>query len=110
MKEKIFNFTAPTAEDCSDKHCPFHGGLGVKKEFVTGTVVKKDMHRSATIEWLRPHYIPKYERFEMRRSRIRVHNPACLNANVGQQVVAARTRPLSKTKNHVILAITKKTQ
>ena len=36
---------------------------------------------------------------------MRVHNPACIDAGVGQEVVAARTHPLSKTKNHVIIGL-----
>lgn len=93
---------------CTDKKCPFHGQLNVKKELFKGAVIKKDSHRSAVIEWDRPHYIPKYERYEMRRSRLKVHNPPCIDAKVNQKVLAARTRPLSKTKNHVIIQIIKK--
>lgn len=90
-----------------DKNCPFTGGLVVKKELLTGKVVKRDTNKSATIEWFRPHYVQKYERYELRRSRLRVHNPPCLDAQVGQSVLVARTRPLSKTKHHVIIQILK---
>lgn len=88
-----------------DRNCPFTGGLAVKKELQTGKVVKKDTNKSATIEWFRSYYVPKYERYETRRSRLRVHNPPCLDAQVGQTVLVARTRPISKTKNHVIIQI-----
>ena len=87
------------------KNCPFTGNLAVKKEMLSGVVIKKDTNKSATIEWNRSRYVPKYERYEVRRSRLRVHNPPCLDAQVGQKVLVARTRPLSKTKNHVILQI-----
>ncbi len=88
-----------------DRNCPFTGGLVVKKELQIGKVVKKDTNKSATIEWFRSYYVPKYERYETRKSRLRVHNPPCLDAQVGQTVLVARTRPLSKTKNHVIIQI-----
>ena len=104
MNKEIIGFKAPT-KNCTDQKCPFHGQLSVKKELFKGKVVKKDNNHSATIEWFRPYFIPKYERYEMRRSRMRVHNPQCLEAEIGQNVIAARTRPLSKTKNHVILSI-----
>ncbi|HLC88575.1 MAG TPA: 30S ribosomal protein S17 [Candidatus Nanoarchaeia archaeon] len=94
-------------ENCTDKKCPFHGEITVKKEFFTGKIVKKDVSHSATLEWFRSTYIHKYERYEIKRSRIRVHNPPCLNAQVGQTVLVAKTRPLSKTKGHVILKIVK---
>lgn len=107
MKQEILGVKAPK-KICTDKKCPFHGQLSVKKELFRGVVIKKDMHHSATIEWTRSYYIPKYERYEMRRSRLRVHNPPCLEAQVGQRVLAAKTRPLSKTKHHVVIQILKK--
>lgn len=57
------------------------------------------------MEWMRTYPVPKYERYELRRSRIHVHNPPCIDAKVGQSVLAARVRPLSKTKHHVILGV-----
>lgn len=104
MKKEILGAKAPN-QPCTDNKCPFHGQVNVKKEVYTGIVIKKDAHRSATIEWKHRHYVPKYERYEVRRSRLRVHNPACVNAQIGQEVVAAKTHPLSKTKNHVIIRI-----
>lgn len=104
MKKEILGFKAP-AKECTDAKCPFHGQIAPKEEMFRGKVIRKDINRSATIEWFRSQYLPKYERYEVRRSRMRVHNPACLNAEVGQEVVALRTRPLSKTKNHVIIQV-----
>ncbi len=104
MKQQVLGVTAPSKE-CTDQKCPFHGEINVKPEFFRGKVVKKDISRSATIEWQRPFFVPKYERFEVRRSRMRTHNPACLNAEIGQEVLVAKTRPLSKTKHHVIIKI-----
>ncbi len=115
MKTKdVLGIPAPKRADDSknyDPKCPFTGGLAVKKELLQGKVIKKDTNRSATIEWFRPYYVPKYERYEVRRSRVRVHNPPALDAQVGQTVLVAKTRPLSKTKHHVIIQIiTKETQ
>lgn len=103
MEREILGYTGPVRE-CSDTKCPFHGKINVKEELFSGRVIKKDINRSATIEWHRQHHIPKYERFEQRRVRIRVHNPACIDAQVGDTVMVARTKPLSKTKNHVIIS------
>jgi small subunit ribosomal protein S17 len=88
-----------------DRNCPFTGTLKVKNELLQGRVIKRDSSKSATIEWFRSKYVPKYERFEQRRSRLRVHNPPIINAQIGNKVLVARTRPLSKTKNHVIIQI-----
>ncbi len=88
---------------CTDKKCPFHGALRIKSENYTGKVIRKDASRSATIEWSRQHYVPKYERYEQRRSRLRVHNPDCIGAQIGDTVKVMKTRPLSKTKHFVIV-------
>ena len=103
IKETIFGYKAPRAA-CQDKKCPFHAAINVRKEFFTGKVVRKDLNRSATIQWSDPYYVPKYERYEIRRRHARVHNPSCIDAQIGDDVVAARCRPLSKTKNHIIIA------
>jgi small subunit ribosomal protein S17 len=105
MKNEVQGVKAPQ-KDCTDKNCPFHGEIAVKNEFFKGILVKKDINRSATIEWFKSFRVPKYERFEVRRSRIRVHNPACIDAAIGQEVMVARTRPISKAKHHVIIQIT----
>ncbi len=104
MKTTLFGISAPKKE-CADKKCPFHSTVSVKSEFYNGRIIRKDTHHSATIEWYRKYYVPKYERYETRRSRIRVHNPACIDAQVGQRVLVARTRPLSKMKNFVVLKV-----
>lgn len=104
MKNELLGVKAPK-ENCTDKKCPFHGEILVKKELLKGKMVKKDINHSATIEWFRSFYVPKYERYEIRRSRMRVHNPPCIDAKIGQEVLVARTRPLSKVKNHVILTV-----
>ncbi len=102
MRKEIFGVKAPEKE-CTDKKCPFHGEINVKKELLRGKVIKKDINRSATIEWEKTTYVPKFERYQVSKSRLRVHNPTCVDAQIGDVVVVARTRPLSKVKNHVIL-------
>ncbi len=104
MAKEIFGVKAP-AKTCTDGKCPFHGSLNVKREFIKGVVVKKDINRSATIQWKRSVPVPKYERTAVRLSRLRVHNPACIDAKVGDNVLVARTRPISKTKNHIIIDV-----
>ncbi len=106
LKKEILGVKAPK-ESCTDDKCPFHGKICVKKELFKGKVVKKDVHRSATVEWFRSYYVPKYERYAIRRSRMRVHNPSCVNAGIGQDVLVVRTKPLSKTKHHVIIQVLK---
>ncbi len=100
----VLGMSAPD-KSCTDQKCPFHGQLAVKNELFTGKIIKRDTNRSATLEWNKSVFVPKYERYEVRRYRLRVHNPGCLDAHIGDKVVAAKTRPLSKTKNLVIIQV-----
>tara|TARA_Y100000034_G_scaffold125041_1_gene174074 strand:+ start:35 stop:445 length:411 start_codon:yes stop_codon:yes gene_type:complete len=90
-------------ENCNDLNCPFHGNLKVKEVFLVGTVTSSKMPKSATIVIPRTHFIPKFERNEKRRTKIKVHNPTCINIKEGDIVKLAACRPISKTKNFVII-------
>ncbi len=103
MKNKIGIDVKVPSKECEDKKCPFHGNLNIKKSFFKGVVVSKDTHKTVAVEWSYRVFVPKYERYETRRTKILVHNPSCINANVGDLVRIALTRPISKTKTHVII-------
>ena len=90
-------------QKCEDKHCPFHGNAKIRGKIFTGTMIRGDAHKTATVEWSRLFYIPKYERYEKRRTRIKAHNPQCINAKIGDAVKIMECKPISKTKNFVII-------
>jgi len=90
-------------QECNDKNCPFHGKISLRGKTFTGIVVSNKAHKTATVEWGRKHYVPKYERYEKKRTKIQVHNPPCINAQEGDKVQIMETRPLSKTKHFVII-------
>jgi len=95
-------------KECSDKHCPFHNGFGMHGRTFDGAVIKMNMQKTAIIEWPRFIYLNKFERYEKRRSRIKVHKPDCIDLKVGDNVKVMETRPISKTKNFVIVEVEKK--
>jgi len=72
-----------------------------------GNLVKKDAFRSATVSVEHIHYIPKYERYEKKSSKIRVHNPKEIDAKIGDIVKIQECRPISKTKHFIITEIIK---
>lgn len=88
---------------CSDAKCPYHGRLSVRGRHFTGIVISGRMRRTAVIEFERLHFLRKYERYEKRRTKMNVHNPDCINAKEGDLVGVVECRPLSKTKNFVII-------
>lgn len=100
--------TKGTEAACEDKHCPVHGTLSVRGRIFEGMVSSSKVPKSATIEFERTRIIPKYERYEKRKTKLRVHNPPCINAKEGDFVKAAECRPISKTKRFVIIQILKK--
>ncbi len=92
---------------CSDKHCPFHGNLKLRGRVFVGDIIKVNVHKTAVVEWLRLFYIPKYERYEKRRTRLHVHKPDCVDVKVGDKVKIMESKPISKLKNFVIIEVLK---
>jgi small subunit ribosomal protein S17 len=90
---------------CEDNNCPFHGNLKCRGKIFTGVVISTKMQKTLTIEFERRAYLPKYERYEKKRTRIKAHNPDCVNAKDGDMVKISECRPLSKTKNFVVIEI-----
>jgi small subunit ribosomal protein S17 len=88
---------------CDDTSCPFHGSLKIHGKTYTGKVVKSRMQKTAIVEWTRYRLVPKYERYEKGRTRVKVHNPSCIDAHEGDKVKVMETRPISKTKHFVII-------
>lgn len=89
--------------NCNDIKCPFHGNLSVRGRQLMGTVISTNMRKTAVMEFERLQFLKKYERYEKRRTKLKVHNPDCINAKDGDIVQIMECRPLSKTKNFVIV-------
>lgn len=90
-------------EACNDINCPFHGTLSIRGRQFAGTVISAKMGRTAVIEFERMLFLKKYERYEKRRTKLKAHNPDCINAKEGDIVKIAECRPLSKTKSFAII-------
>lgn len=88
---------------CSDIKCSIHGKLSLRGRQFTGTVLSTKMRKTAVIEFKRLHFLKKYERYEKIRTKLKVHNPDCVNTKDGDIVSVMECRPLSKTKNFVII-------
>jgi len=93
----------PPDRSCDDPSCPFHGRLNVRGKILTGTVANSRMRRAVVVTRDTLHYVPKYLRYEKRRSRIAAHNPPCIDAQQGDSVRIAECRPLSKTISFVVV-------
>jgi small subunit ribosomal protein S17 len=102
MRDIGINVRKPE-EECDDVNCPFHGTLPVRGQILEGTVVSDKAPKTVVVLRSYLKKIPKYERYEKRRSKIHAHNPPCINAKVGDVVKIAECRPLSKTKSFVVI-------
>ncbi|MCD6522847.1 MAG: 30S ribosomal protein S17 [Candidatus Diapherotrites archaeon] len=90
---------------CNDKNCPIHGNIKVRGNIMTGVVVSDKMDKSVIVEREYIRKVPKYERYERRKSRIAVHKPECMDVKVGDVVEFGETRKISKTKSFVITKV-----
>lgn len=90
------------AEICTDNHCPKHGSVRTHGRALTATVMSARAQKTAIVDLERKYFVPKYERYERRRTTLKVHNPDCMNARGGDIVRVVECRPISKTKHFVI--------
>ena len=91
------------AKNCDDKNCPVHGQLKTRGRTLAGFISSAKMGKTAVFEREWKHLIPKYRRYEKKRTVLKVHNPDCMAAKAGDKVKIAECRPLSKTKKFVIV-------
>ena len=94
---------APTVTQSNDIHDPFFSSLSLRGRVFIAKVISTNSTKTAKVEFSRLYPLPKYERFEKRRTRLQVHNPESINAKVGDKVKIIECRPISKTKNFVII-------
>jgi small subunit ribosomal protein S17 len=97
----------PPAKECTDPKCPFHGVLPVRGQVLKGVVVSDKMNNTVVVQRTFVKKIPKFERYEKRKTKVHAHNPPCMNAKQGDNVTIAECRPLSKTKSYVIIEVGK---
>ena len=93
----------PPENECNDPKCPWHGNLRIRGQTFVGVVVSDKSEKTVIVEWDYNYYIKKYERYERRKSKVAAYNPQCINAEVGEKVLIAECRPLSKTKKFCVV-------
>jgi small subunit ribosomal protein S17 len=100
-------------EGYSDRLCPKYGDkkLKVRGRTFEGDVVKKLPGR-VTIQFERMMKLPKYERYEKRRTKIHARLPEYMqdDVNVGDRIQIGETRPISKTIHFVVTKVIRKSE
>ena len=88
-----------------DKKSPFHSNVSIRGKTFVGTVVSDLMNKTVKVEWENTVRDKKYNRYMKSRTKVAAHNPIALSAKVGDKVLIAETRPLSKTKHFAVIKI-----
>jgi small subunit ribosomal protein S17 len=112
-KEKVRNIGIPNinlpTERCNDSRCPFHSShVKVRGRIFEGKVTSIKPTNTAVVQWERHIFLPKYERFEKRLSKVNAHAPPCMHVKKDDTVTIGECRPLSKTKKFVVIKNVKK--
>jgi small subunit ribosomal protein S17 len=89
--------------EAKDKKQPDFGSLSLRGRTFRGVVINDVMQKTVTVEWERRKQSQKYERYEKKRTRVKAHNPESIDAKKGDLVEIKECRPLSKTKNFVVV-------
>lgn len=103
----IAGIAAPSKTCSNDPKCPWHGGLKVRGRTFKGTVTSALMAHTVTVEWPRMVKIKKFKRYSKERTKVKAHNPDCINAKKGDIVTIIECRPLSKTKKFTVVEVMK---
>ena len=114
MAEKKMKKTVKKVEEkvvCKDRLCPKHGDRKLKMRGRTfqGEVVKVLPGR-VSIQFERMIKLPKYERYEKRKTKVHARLPDCMQHDVavGDLIEIAETRPISKMIHFVVSKVVRK--
>ena len=107
QKQKVNNIgiegIKPPEKFCNDVRCPWHGHIKIRGKLLDGIVVSAKASKTVTIMREYVVYVPKYERYMRKRSKIKAYLPDCIEVKEGDKVLIGETRPLSKTKHFVVI-------
>ena len=96
-------FAKTPKKTCDDVNCPFHGSLPLRRRTLEGIVVSDKMEKPIIVRRDYLEYVPKFRRYERRRSNLAAHSPPCLEIKAGDKVKLAECRPISKTVSFVVI-------
>lgn len=106
--------TPETAINASyvDHKCPFTGSVNVRGRIFKGVVHRMKADKTIVVIMNYLFYDRKYKRYARRNTKINSHLSPCFNGlvHLGDTVICGETRPLSKTKSSVVLAVERRSE
>ena len=94
-------------KECTDKHCPFHGNMGVRGKLFEGKVVSAKAKNTIVLQKESPIYFSKFKRYARGKSTIHAYKPSCIDVEEGDLVLTAECRPISKSVSFVVVEVKK---
>ena len=92
----------PSPDDVKN---PFNGTLAVRGKLFEGVVISASADNTVVIERDSPTYFTKFRRYARSRNRIHAHVPSNIDVEVGNRVLAAECRPVSKSVAFVVIEV-----
>ncbi len=112
-KKTVKKKVEKTTVECKDRLCPKHGDKKLKMRGRTfqGKVIRVLSGR-VTIQFERMIKLPKYERYEKRKTKVHARLPECMQSEVavGDLIEIAETRPISKMIHFVVSKVVRKVE
>jgi small subunit ribosomal protein S17 len=109
IAKKVAGVSLENGAKCDDVLCPIHGArkLKTRGRVFEGIVINRLPGR-VSILFERMAKIPKYERYEKRKTKIHARLPNCISrVSIGDLVLISETRPISKTIHFVVSKVIK---
>ena len=91
--------------ECDDKNCPFCGNLTIRGKLFDGKVTGNKAKQTITLQKDTPIYFSKFKRYARGKSTIHAHVPNCIDVQLGDHVLAAECRPISKSVSYVVVEV-----
>ena len=77
--------------------------IKIRGSIIEGIVVSTKPKNTAIVQREYFQFIPKYERYERRKTKINAHLPKEIEVKVGDKVRIGETRKISKTKSFIVI-------
>ena len=88
-------------KSCDDVNCPFpRNTSSLRGHALEGIVVSDKMEKTIIVRRDYLNYVPKFKRYERRRSNVAAHSPPCLEIKTGDKVTLSRM-PFNKQDGFV---------
>ena len=77
--------------------------FSIRGKLIEAKIIRMKSKLTASVEVKNTKFIPKYERYVLKKSHFSVHVPEGMDVAVGDVVLCGETRKISKTKSMIVI-------